>query len=119
MISYLIEISQAWSPGILPDFSPDAVNNDHPPHPAIMTSVCESRRGEGREETRPIASEKDRLAQMPQRGWQYVGHLASEWSGQRYPWHPGHFSRNLRTREEDRLTFWDSEGVTCSEVTIL
>lgn len=113
-----IEISLAWSPGILPDFSPEAVNNDLPPHPCNRDFCIREREGK-REKTRPVSSEKGRLAQSPQHCWQCTGYLASKWSGQKYPWHPRHFSRSLRTRREHRLIiFWDSEGVTWPEVII-
>lgn len=102
-----IEISPAWRPGMLSDFSPAAVNNDLPLHPYNLTSVKRRRKKERREKTSPSPSEESRLAQSPQHGWRYIGNQASEWSGQRCPWHLGHFSRSLRTRKKNRLIiFW-------------
>lgn len=90
--------------------------------PAVPTSVGE-RGGERRREKKtpcPVSLEKGRLAQHPRHAWQAL------WApGVRVGWVKWHLASQLlqqkpEDRREDRLIiFWDTGGVTCSQVTIL
>lgn len=60
-----IEISLAWSPGIRPDFSPEAVNNDLPPHPCNRDFCIREERGKKRENKTRILRERQAGPESP------------------------------------------------------